>query len=194
MCLNTRQKKANIATEDIVVYKNEGSYSQEEFYSSFGHVYKVMQECKKVQIKARKTGRNWDRTLLDVDEGYHSYKDLSSYNRKGVFIIPKGAKYFEGNHNGWDEGYTSSQLVYMGEATNSQTEINITTFKNRKIVEKVSFIQRIKNIFTNEQKKEEKTEISNRTIDSEGNIQPPISTALLSKRNNSRVSSEPVEY
>lgn len=61
----------------------------------------------------------FEKNVIVIDKGYHSYKDVESalritgYGRDIAVkcIIPKGAKYYEGNHD-----FVSSQLIIKRKA------------------------------------------------------------------------------
>lgn len=110
MCLDltVKQLKGKIATKNIVVYKS----------GSFRELNTKFHPCQRSFIYhvGKITNSNLDtptRSNKMINFGLHSYKNKRGCNAK--CIIPIGATYYEGKHNGCDLGYASSHLIIVGE-------------------------------------------------------------------------------
>lgn len=100
MCLSIWNKKKNfpvaqVATEDIVVYKNLHIRNKKLISPYYEHRYKI-KECYTVDIPVPK----WD-TMYQcyvIEQGLHAYR--KKYSTRGsnyltyIAIIPKGSTYF----------------------------------------------------------------------------------------------------
>jgi len=65
-----------------------------------------------------------------VYDGYHSRKKLSDEFNNAVFVIPKGAEYYEGGENGSNVvNYVSNTIIYVGHAMNPLTWFKLIYYK-----------------------------------------------------------------
>lgn len=128
MCLITTQLKPKIADKDIICYKMvtksriKGVYRAE--YQSFEYIIRRLYtndiniNC--IGVMLHTEHRKYTSTDIHYISNFmfHSYKlpyQHSIYaNTLVKCIIPKGAYYFEGRHNGV-LGYTSSQIKILEE-------------------------------------------------------------------------------
>ena len=114
MCLRTKQKRPQVATEDIICYKvihkNMTSLFHKEFKWEFGKVY---------HTEMTTTHSSFFMNIM-VEQGFHSYSTLKA-TREGYYsssepciavkcTIPKGSEYYTGNH-GVRDGYTSDKII-----------------------------------------------------------------------------------
>lgn len=112
MCLNTNQKVAKIADRDIPVYKylllkrEKGKH-----IPTIGNSLIYNKEWKLIR-GTKFTEPNFKKRILsrEINLGLHSY-DSKNYGVNTKFIIPKGAKYYQGYHNG-KSGYVSDTLIF----------------------------------------------------------------------------------
>lgn len=114
MCLRTKQRKPQIATEDIICYKiihkDMTSLFHKEFKWELGKVY---------HTEMTTTLSSFFMNIM-VEQGFHSYSTLKA-TREGYYsssepciavkcIIPKGSEYYTGSH-GIRDGYTSERII-----------------------------------------------------------------------------------
>lgn len=110
-----RTDKLKIAKKDIVCYKVSirstscgvpNDFTKFNPYYCWGFTYKQEKQATVIKLGTRN---------IEVNKGYHSYKNrrhLMNYWNGcdlyvGIFIIPKGAKYYEN-----DQEYVSSTLIF----------------------------------------------------------------------------------
>lgn len=105
--------KIKIAYSDLIVFKGSevGLCSKNTFYPYYRPRFKYEKDLVKNKIKLRKIN---DR----IEDGYHSYdrsrsvKDfLSCHSTVGIFIIPKGSRYYVNPDN---TEIVSNQIIYKG--------------------------------------------------------------------------------
>lgn len=114
MCLNLKEDaEVKIAEENIACYKSlyNGGRS---VHTNFHYInYRVNRD---VVLSPRRP--RFGRTR-ELDEGYHSRKNNNRDSKKHLFVIPKGAQYFEGMENrenlAYLDGYVSSTIIYIGK-------------------------------------------------------------------------------
>lgn len=118
MCLKTIDPEIKTATKSIICFK-AANFIENQRIGPFNNniYYREGEVTKDIDIKVDK-----DDTVQHGYHSFNSYKDIckefSKYIEKGIFIIPAGAKYFDGFYN--DDNYlnrVSSQIVYLGPAT-----------------------------------------------------------------------------
>ena len=114
MCLDNISKKKT-AILPLIVFKGIG-WSRDVLPDSYrsGYQFKYLkgQETVKVEIAVDDEG--------EVNDGYHSYRFLindASHNCHGIFIIPRGASYYNGKNNGNTYGRCASSMIYVGPAS-----------------------------------------------------------------------------
>ena len=129
MCLVIKQLEPKIADKDIICYKMvtkyriKGVYLSE--YQSFEYIIRRLY-TNDIDVKHSEallqTIYRKDTSLTGIysisDFMFHSYQSPYKYSIRADTIvkcvIPKGAYYFEGKHNGrW--GYASSQIKILEE-------------------------------------------------------------------------------
>ena len=129
MCLTTYQLEPKVADKDIICYKMvtkyriKGVYLSE--YQSFEYIIRRLytndidvkhSEALLQTIYRKDTSLTGTYSISDFM--FHSYQSPYKYSLRADTIvkcvIPKGAYYFEGKHNGrW--GYASSQIKILEE-------------------------------------------------------------------------------
>ena len=129
MCLITAQLEPKVADKDIICYKMvtkyriKGVYLSE--YQSFEYIIGILytnnidiihSEALLQTIYRKDTSLTGTYSISDFM--FHSYQSPYKYSIRADTIvkcvIPKGAYYFEGKHNGrW--GYASSQIKILEE-------------------------------------------------------------------------------
>lgn len=112
MCLTRKAKsELKIAKQDIIVFKIGYKYDN-EFKSPFQ---------KFIYHQDVVNTTNMDRYSVSINVGFHSFPDLKEFHKysrsrsyyKGIFVIPKGAKYYEGTWEGFNN-YASNKLIFKG--------------------------------------------------------------------------------
>lgn len=114
MCLIT-YNSAKVAESSKVVFKT-GDYRW-PIFSRFHSLYNCFSYNR---LKITESIDIVERHRI-VNQGYHSFKTPGMQ----VFIIPKGAKYYYGNHENQGDGYTSSQIMWVGSILNPFTWVYV---------------------------------------------------------------------
>lgn len=114
MCLETTQKRAKIAKEDIHCYKI--------MVVKNTHIKSVYQEYRyyinKLETISKFGVRKYNWGTIEINEGLHAFLIIDkpkrlAYLYNGVIyncIIPKGSKYYIGN----DDDIVSNQMIITG--------------------------------------------------------------------------------
>lgn len=113
MCLVTTQKAEIIAESNIVVSKelNYGTFLTYSLHTDY--VYWRGRQ-KKISFGI---SRPWSGDILNINQGYHSFRDLDRGN--AVFVIPKGAAIYYDDH--YNE-VVSNEIIYVGKKGKKSTE------------------------------------------------------------------------
>lgn len=124
MCLYTlgNTNIPKVAASDITVYKVGKAcklklfgLTWEYFRPYFRNNFKYTKNHKQPKIKLNPT-RDWVGVGYKIEEGYHAYvKAQKYYKTMGVFIIPKGTKYFLGANG----DIVAETMVYKGNIKNN---------------------------------------------------------------------------
>lgn len=128
MCfqLQNKNSRIRIAKEDIVVFKVGRGKKYFNCLYQFYFKYKKDKLQKKVELIPL---LSWNGSYKYINSGYHSYRNLDNtednmflYSRKkiGIFIIPKGTKYYQNRRE-----IVSETIKFKGfydEKTNSLIE------------------------------------------------------------------------
>lgn len=119
-----KNNKAKIATEDIVVYKSGFAVGNPLDPTGFkSSIYRFKYVRDEIYCKSDESIQKAHSEVLLNGEVYHSFKTplRESFNeRVGMFIIPKGASYWENELE-----YASSQIKFTGIVIDIKTEIPI---------------------------------------------------------------------
>lgn len=119
MCLVTKLTSPIITKEPITCYKVLWRLGVNQLRSYFHSEFEW--EMDKVHATTLHKGKKLENGLTTVYQGFHSYKDLQSTMRflsttqltsvAVECIIPKGAKYYDGEDGDHREGYASDKLI-----------------------------------------------------------------------------------
>lgn len=121
--MNTSQEEPKIADKNILVIKASLPRSvTRKTFQSYNHYDFVYTRFKKYTTEIYKHN-SFIHDYFDIERGFHSYMDISSVQshlEPAYFIIPKGAKYYEGKDNSINDiddydARVSNQLIYIGK-------------------------------------------------------------------------------
>lgn len=114
MCLDNISER-KIAQKPIIVFKS-GFPQGEDFASRYeGHLYK------KGPAKPIEDFNPVGVLYPRIEPGYHSYRSWwkcrihkHESTKVGIFVIPKGAAYYEGENHDETPGYASDSIEFLG--------------------------------------------------------------------------------
>lgn len=107
MCLSV-EKGPLVAESNIIVFKTgDLRFPLFQRFSSAHHDfrYKRFQKQENVELSPK---------YGTINRGYHSFSGFGL----SMFVIPKGATYYQGNHENQGDGYTSSSIIWIGSVFN----------------------------------------------------------------------------
>jgi len=122
MCLHLEtSSKSKKADKPIVVYKLL-TYKRGKALS-WVHEYYYKPNTLQPKVKINKYSNY-------VEDGYHSRKNFFGQINNAVFVIPKGAEYYEGKEN-WStiDNYVSDTIIYVGYVLNPLTWVKLIYYK-----------------------------------------------------------------
>lgn len=115
MCLENSQFLGT-AESNIIVYKTGCKGSNRTFYPKYHSDFQYSMDISAphVSVDLREDG--------SINHGYHAYRNVFAAffdglfdNQAGIFIIPKGTKYWKGDFAaGRNNNYVSETLIYVG--------------------------------------------------------------------------------
>ncbi len=129
MCLTIKSDAKICEAEKNIICFKRGMIKWGGFNPFYQYSFEYFQskQTKKVELTLRS---RWDgASSAEIDEGYHSYPEISNWKVgkcNGVFIIPKGTKYYKGLDNDSEiTAYVSESLIYVGSIKNPLTWLKI---------------------------------------------------------------------
>ncbi len=115
MCLNiTKEAQEQKAISNIPVYKSL------TFFNRSVHTdFRYWRFKKNKLVMLGLMVKRYSILIREINEGYHSRNNKNDSKKNYLFIIPKGAKFYEGSENDTDltviDGYVSNTIIYIGK-------------------------------------------------------------------------------